>query len=118
MTAILRSALNGAAAALARLLARPCARRANPDGDTIRTLRLRAGRTLRLPDAAATRIRCCAGTVWITQENDPRDIFLAPGDCFTLDRPGVALVRAESGMADEWAADTGLVVVCLERKPC
>ncbi len=41
--------------------------------------------------------RCLAvfrGAVWLTQENDPRDIVLQSGDSFTFDRQGVALVHA------------------------
>jgi hypothetical protein len=34
------------------------------------------------------------GWVWITQEDDPRDVVLGPGESFTLDRPGLALAQA------------------------
>ena len=51
---------------------------------------------------------CCAGAVWITQENDARDIFLTAGQRFTFDRPGVALIYAEEGMIDEWMNDMGI----------
>ena len=40
------------------------------------------------------RVVCHSGTVWITQDNDPRDVILARGESFTLDRPGRALVHA------------------------
>ena len=40
------------------------------------------------------RVVCHSGSVWITQDNDPRDIILARGESFTLDRQGRALVHA------------------------
>lgn len=35
-----------------------------------------------------------SGTVWITQENDRRDIVASAGEWFRFDRTGVALVQA------------------------
>jgi len=39
-------------------------------------------------------IVCDSGTVWVTQTGDPRDIVLAAGKSFTIDRNGLALVQA------------------------
>lgn len=39
-------------------------------------------------------IVCDSGTVWVTQDGDPRDIILRAGDSFTIDRNGPALVQA------------------------
>jgi len=83
------------------------------DTEALCTKRLAPGGALRLRDAAGCTVMCCAGTVWITQENDARDIFLAAGESFTFDRKGLALIRAEKGMQDEWMADTGIAVICL-----
>jgi hypothetical protein len=35
-----------------------------------------------------------AGTAWITQENDRRDVLVTAGESFRLDRDGVALIGA------------------------
>ena len=40
-----------------------------------------------------------SGTAWITQENDRRDVIVAAGKWFRLDREGVALVQAAHGSA-------------------
>jgi len=48
----------------------------------------------RLPDATSTRIVCETGTVWITIDNDPRDIVLSPGQSFLVDRRAGVLVYA------------------------
>lgn len=34
------------------------------------------------------------GLVWITQNGDPRDLFLAAGEFFRLNRPGLTIVQA------------------------
>ena len=39
------------------------------------------------------------GSVWITEENDARDIVLSPGGCYRLRHPGVALVNSLGGDA-------------------
>ena len=40
------------------------------------------------------RIECLSGSLWITQDGDSRDIVLAPGDSFSFDRAGDALISA------------------------
>ena len=55
---------------------------------------LAKGQTLSLPDAAGVRVGSQSGIVWITQDGDPRDIVLAPGDSFTFDQRGDALISA------------------------
>jgi Protein of unknown function (DUF2917) len=49
---------------------------------------------LQLRDHAGDRIDCLDGSVWITQDGDPRDVVLDAGEAFTLDRPGTAIVYA------------------------
>ena len=44
-------------------------------------------------------LRVVAGTVWITQQGDPDDHFLMPGQAFALRRGAAALIGAEQ---DAW----------------
>jgi hypothetical protein len=37
---------------------------------------------------------CHSGSVWVTQDGDLRDVILRPGESFTLDRKGPALLQA------------------------
>lgn len=50
-------------------------------------------------DGRGTSMHCLSGSVWVTQDGDPRDIVLAAGDSFTLDRDGVAIVYATDDAA-------------------
>lgn len=62
------------------------------------------GSVLRLEHAAGTRITVWSGCVWITQQDDSRDIVLAAGQHFTLDRHGLTLIQ--SLKAGELRVDT------------
>jgi hypothetical protein len=84
-----------------------------PDPDEICVQRLAPGQSLKVRDAMGCTVMCCAGTVWITQENDARDIFLTPGRRFTFDRPGLAMICAVEGVKNEWLDDMGFAVVGL-----
>jgi hypothetical protein len=55
---------------------------------------LQPGRSLDIRDGKGTVIAARSGTVWITQAGDKRDIFLMPGETFTVDRNGLTLVGA------------------------
>jgi Protein of unknown function (DUF2917) len=44
-------------------------------------------------------VACIAGTVWITQSHDARDIVINAGETFVLDKQGLALVAAPLGQA-------------------
>ncbi len=52
--------------------------------------------TLVLKNAQGTVVAVERGCVWITLEHDPRDIVLAKGMRFEIDRPGRTIVAAET----------------------
>jgi hypothetical protein len=47
-----------------------------------------------LPDAAGVGVECRSGSVWVTLDNDPRDVVLAPGERFEGDQHRRMLVSA------------------------
>lgn len=49
---------------------------------------------VRVHEGQGLRLLCLKGRVWITQENDARDIFLAAGESFAVDYPGLTLIGA------------------------
>lgn len=55
------------------------------------------GGVIRLRDGEGTAVRCVAGAIWITLEQDERDIVLKPGENFVIDRGGLSLVCAIAG---------------------
>lgn len=52
-----------------------------------------------IADAAAVNLRCDRGNLWITLDNDPRDIVLRAGEAFTTGEHRRALVYALSPAA-------------------
>jgi hypothetical protein len=52
-------------------------------------------RTLQLDNAEGTVLSVESGCLWITMENDSRDIVLAPGMRFEVDRSGRTIIAAE-----------------------
>jgi DUF2917 family protein len=56
---------------------------------------LRSGELVQLDGARGTALRVTRGVLWITLENDLRDVVLAPGDTFTVDRDGLTLIEAQ-----------------------
>jgi hypothetical protein len=57
-------------------------------------LTLAQGNILRVDDGAGMLVAVSEGEVWITEEGNPRDIVLGPGESFSLKRPGVCLLYA------------------------
>ncbi len=50
--------------------------------------------TFSLDDAAGVRITCRRGSIWLTLDNDPRDVVLQPGDSFLTTEHRRALLYA------------------------
>lgn len=65
-------------------------------------LALAARRSLRLKAARGTRLRSVQGTLWVTIDNDLRDIVLGPGESFVIDsdQPLVAMPLGECAAVD------------------
>ncbi len=57
-------------------------------------LRLSRGQTLRVVDGAGSTICARDGTLWITEENRPRDVVLKAPACYRLNHAGVAVIEA------------------------
>ena len=65
----------------------------------MKTWDLAAGELVRLDGARGTTLSVTRGTLWITLQNDTRDIVLTPGDSFTIDRGGLTLIEAQGPAA-------------------
>jgi Protein of unknown function (DUF2917) len=57
---------------------------------------LASGELVQLDGARGTTLRVTRGTLWITLEDDVRDVVLEAGDVFTIDRRGLTLIEAHS----------------------
>jgi hypothetical protein len=62
-------------------------------------VRLAANQTLKLLDGAGSTVCATEGSVWITEENQPRDIVLQAGGCYRLRQRGLAIINALGGSA-------------------
>jgi hypothetical protein len=56
---------------------------------------LAPGELVKLDGARGTTLRVTRGMLWITLEDDLRDVVLAAGDSFTIDREGLTLVESQ-----------------------
>lgn len=61
---------------------------------TLRTLDLPGGSLLPFTSIPGGRVRILYGRVWLTEEGDTRDAFLASGDEVSLASRGLAVVEA------------------------
>ena len=62
-------------------------------------VKLNPHQTLRLRDSAGSTVCAVEGSVWITEENQPRDIVLGKGACYRLRNAGLALIHPLGGAA-------------------
>ena len=56
---------------------------------------LAARETVSLPDMRGTTLRITRGSVWITQENDTKDIVLRAGDNWVVEKNGLTILEAQ-----------------------
>jgi hypothetical protein len=62
-------------------------------------VKLAPNQTLRLRDSAGSTVCAVEGSVWITEENQPRDIVLEAGGCYRLRNRGLAIINSLGGGA-------------------
>jgi len=62
-------------------------------------VRLGPNQTLKVVDGAGSTVCAVEGSVWITEENQAKDIVLEPGRCYRLRQRGVAVVNSLGGTA-------------------
>lgn len=58
------------------------------------TVRLARDGVLGIDDGRGLRLRVAAGTVWLTQQGESRDVVLREGQSFVIDRSGRTVVQA------------------------
>ena len=59
-------------------------------------IELQRGKFLRVSGKAGSTLTTHTGSVWITEEDSPRDVVLRAGQSFTFHRQGLSLVEAFS----------------------
>ena len=59
-------------------------------------LRLKNANLLTLDDSLDVSINCLEGSLWITQDGDPRDVILSAGRSYRIDRTSRVMVFATS----------------------
>lgn len=57
---------------------------------------LHRGELQRLPAAQGSLVLCLSGTLWLTQQDDLRDIVLEAGDEARIERGGLSILSALS----------------------
>ncbi len=62
-------------------------------------VRLAPNQTLKVVDGEGTTVCAVEGSVWITEENQARDIVLQAGNCYRLRERGVAILNSLGGSA-------------------
>jgi hypothetical protein len=62
-------------------------------------VKLGPNQTLKVTDGAGSTVCAVEGSVWITEENQARDIVLEKGGCYRLRQRGLAIVNSLGGEA-------------------
>ena len=62
-------------------------------------VKLGPNQTLRVRDSAGSTVCAVEGSVWITEENQPRDIVLEAPGCYRLRNRGLAIINSLGGIA-------------------
>jgi hypothetical protein len=62
-------------------------------------VKLGPNQTLKVLEGAGTTVCAVEGSVWITEENQARDIVLERGGCYQLRQRGLAIVNSLGGEA-------------------
>jgi len=62
-------------------------------------VKLGPNQTLKVVDGEGTTVCAVEGSVWITEENQAKDIVLQPGACYQLRRRGTAILNSLGGNA-------------------
>jgi hypothetical protein len=62
-------------------------------------VKLGPNQTLKVLDGAGSTVCAVQGSVWITEENQVKDIVLEQGGCYRLRQPGLAIVNSLGGEA-------------------
>jgi len=62
-------------------------------------VKLGPNQTLKVLDGAGSTVCAVEGSVWITEENQPKDIVLKAGACYQLRRRGIAILNSLGGSA-------------------
>jgi hypothetical protein len=58
------------------------------------SITLSKGAVHRLADGRGRRVEALSGSLWVTIDNDPRDVQLDPGHGLSVDHDGVVLISA------------------------
>lgn len=80
------------------------------------TLDLRKRQSLLLDDVKGATLHVIRGRVWITQEDDTRDVVLGPGEAFTVERDGLTILEAQ-GDSTLHAAGGGTERLVMRNRP-
>ena len=57
-------------------------------------LRMEAGQSICMDDAAGRALSCLAGSVWITHDGDPKDVIVESGESYHVAHPERMIVFA------------------------